>query len=71
MFHVPQRFKCCKEDGCLGPEGVERFSTPRLYSCVQRRQRVQHLRETQRNKIDAMPLSGDSDSGGCWLGPNL
>ena len=23
------------------------------------------------NQIDAMPLSGDSDSGGCRLGPNL
>ena len=23
------------------------------------------------NKIDAMPLSGDSESGGCRLGPNL
>ena len=23
------------------------------------------------NKIDAMPLSGDSESGGCWPGPNL
>ena len=47
-FCVPQRFECCKEDGCLGPEGVERFSIPRLYSCVQRKQRVQHLRETKR-----------------------
>ena len=50
-LHVPQRFECCKKKKrCLGPEGVERFSTPRLYSCAQRKQRVQHLRETNRKQ---------------------
>ena len=45
-LHVPQRFECCEENGCLDPEGVERFTIPRLHSCVQRKQRVQHLHET-------------------------
>ena len=31
-------------------EGVERFSTPRLHSCLQRKQRVQHLHETERKQ---------------------
>ena len=39
------------------PEGDERITIPRLYSCVQREQRVQHLLES---KTAAMPLSGSS-----------
>ena len=34
----------------VDPEGVERFSIPRLHSCVQRKQRVQHLHETERKQ---------------------
>ena len=37
-----------KKTDALDPEGVERFSIPRLHSCVQREQRVQHLHETKR-----------------------
>ena len=29
-----------------------------------------HMKPREIN-IDAMPLSGDSESGGCWPGPNL
>ena len=47
---VPQRFECRKENRCLDPEGVERFTIPRLHSCVQRKQRVQHLHETERKQ---------------------
>ena len=44
------------------------FTIPRLYSCVQREQRVQHLHENKENKIDVMPLSGDSESVGLPVG---
>ena len=35
---------------CLGPQKFERFSIPRLHSCEQRKQRVQHPHETKRKQ---------------------
>ena len=70
MFH--KRYECCKEDGCLGPEGVERFSIPKVVQLRKKKNNVYNIYMTPReNKIDAMPLSGDSELGGCQLGPNL
>ena len=39
-----------KIDRCLDPEGDEGFTILRLHSCLQRKQRVQHLHETERKQ---------------------
>ena len=49
-LYVPQGFECCEENRCVDPEEVERFSISRLHSCVQRKQRVQHLHETEKKQ---------------------
>ena len=45
MFH---KGSSCEENRCADPEGDERFTKLRLYSCVQREQCVQHQHETEK-----------------------
>ena len=45
MFHKGSNV--AKKIGVWIQKGVERFSIPRLHSCVQRKQRVQHLHENR------------------------
>ena len=46
------------------------LSIPRLCFCAQRNENNIYVKPRE-NKIDAMPLSGDSESGSCRLGPYL
>ena len=48
MFHKGSNV--AKKIDALILEGAERFSIPRLHSCVQRKQLVQHLHETERKQ---------------------
>ena len=48
MFHKGSNV--AKNIRCMDPEGDERFTVPRLYSCVQREQRIQHQHETGRKR---------------------
>ena len=48
LFHKGSNI--AKKNRCVDPEGGERFTTLRLYSCVQREQCVQHLHETERKQ---------------------
>ena len=53
----------------LRPKGVGRFSVPRLCSWYKENNVYNIYVKPKENKIDAMPLSGDSESGDCRLGP--
>ena len=69
MFH--KRFECFEEDDAWVQKEL-RDSHHRGCAVAYKENNVYNIYLKPRgNKIDAMPLSGDSESGGLPAGPNL